>query len=317
MNLAEIQQEIYDRMGYASSPDADVVRRMLANINDTQKKVLSLRGMGKLRQALLTATSIANNPFMALPQAAVSLRAVTDRATQKPLSEVFIRDLRMMDPGLTRVTSFPDAYAIYNMSSGVALQPSAACQPFVVSTSASDVGTAYIEGITTGGYPRSVSVAVNGTTPAGFAPTDFIEIVKFYMSTVAVGVVTLTQGSGGTELSRISVARQSARYTLLHLFGTPSTSSTYYCDVDRYIFPMANAGDEPFIPDDFHDIYAIGARKIEYEKRKDWSAYSAMDREWKDRVGDLRAWVRRNNTRPDGVPRAGWSQLGPYFPAGS
>ena len=264
MNLTEMQTQLYDRLGYGS-PGTDTIQRILGYINETQRKILATRGLARLRRTILTCASVQDSPFMVLPQAAVMVLGIQNRTTQKPLIEKLLGEIRFMDPGLTRSTSDPDYYAVLNVSSAVARPPSDASTLYVKSTSAGDVGTAYIEGIRTGGYYRSESVVMTGTTAVSFASTDWIDIQKFYLSTTAAGTVTLLEDSGaGTELSRIPLGRQSARYTLLHLWGTPTSALTFYCDVERHIENFVNPGDESYLPEDYHWLLTTGARMLEY-----------------------------------------------------
>jgi hypothetical protein len=81
----------------------------------------------------------------------------------------------------------------------VAQQPAAACALFVDSTSASDTNTCYVEGVITGGYPRSVSVLMTGASAANISTlvTDWIRVDKFYLSAAAVGTVTLHETASG------------------------------------------------------------------------------------------------------------------------
>ena len=159
---------------------------------------------------------------------------------------------------------------------------------------------------------------MTGTTAVSFASTDWIDIQKFYLSTTAAGTVTLLEDSGaGTELSRIPLGRQSARYTLLHLWGTPTSALTFYCDVERHIENFVNPGDESYLPEDYHWLLTTGARMLEYEKRKDWPAYGVAKSEFKGGVDELKSWIRTKTDGGKGAYPQAYSQLGPYFPAGT
>jgi hypothetical protein len=317
MTLSEMQTELYDTLNYGSSPPAEVVRRLLNFMNQSQREIVGMRGLGRLRRTILTCASVANSPFLILPQAAVRIAGIQDRTTQKSLKEVMLMDIRFADPGLTRVTSSPDAYAILGFSEGVAVQPSAAATIYVKSSNAADTQVAYIEVITTGGYYRTVNVTLTGTTAVSFSPTDVIQIRKFYLASATTGYVTLHEGSGsGTELSRIPVARQSARYTRVHLYGTPSAAVTYYVDVELHIESLANAGDEPYLPEDWHWLLPCGARMKEYLKREKMGEYNIEASRWKKGISDLKAFVRSRTD--DGRQNVSeFSMLGPYYPAGS
>lgn len=292
MNLAEIQAQVYDDLGYKSTPEALVVRRLLRYANDAQRELVAMRGLARLRRTILTFASVANSPFAVMPQAAVRIAGITERTSQRYLTEISIQDLRTMDPGLSRTNSNPDSYVVINMTAANAVELSTAAQVFVVSDDPADTQTAYLQGVTQGGYMRVAQVAVNGVTPAAFPPLDWIDLTKFYLSGVAVGNVTITEGSGGPELARISPGRQIARYTKIQLYGTPSQSLTYYADVDRHIEDFANAGDEPYLPEDYHWLIPTGIRLREYRKREKWQEVGIEKSAWKDGVSSLKAFCR-------------------------
>lgn len=324
MNLGEIEQTIYERFGFGPTPDSSVVRRMRNYVNQTQREVLGMRGFGKLRRGILTTASLANSPFMVLPQASVKIIAIADRTTQRCLQECSIQDIRFRDPGLTQVVSNPDSYAIINYAAAVARDPSAASSIFVISDSSNDGQgvTVSIEGVITGGYPQRASVALNGITGVDLnsSITNWIHISKFYISSAARGNVTLREGSGaGTELARIAPGRAYARYTQVHLVGTPSAAVTYYCDVELRVDNMVHTNDEPLLPEEFHDILEIGAFKKEYMKREKPSLWKIEDNNWTRRIGDLRAFLSRTSGTALGPNRKGQgrSQLGPNFPSGT
>lgn len=318
MNLTLLQSQLYDRLGYSSSPSADVTTRLTGYLNEAQRRLVATRGLTRLRRTVLTATCVANSPFMVMPQACVRIAGIQNRTTQRSLKELMLAEVRYLDPGLTRATSDPEAYAILNIACPVSAQPADASTVYVKSDSSADVAVAYIEGIRTGGYFRSEQVTMTGTTAVAFTTTDWIDIQKFYLASPAQGTVQLLEDSGsGNVLSTIPKGRQMARYTLLHLYGTPSSSLTFYCDVERHIEDMANAGDEPYLPEDYHWLLMTGARMMEYEKRKDWSAYGNMRTEWNNGIGELKSWVRTRTDDGKTPYPSRFSQLGPYYPAGS
>jgi len=332
MNLSTIEADLYASLGYKlPTPDQDVIDRLRRYINTSQREILSMRGLDRLRRAVLTCASVANSPFMVLPQSATRVVAVSDRVNNMILEELSLQDIRYNDPGLTSSVSYPVSYAVWHLSAPAARDPSAAAALFVKSDSASDGAipkTAFVEGTRTGGGYYSTSVALNGTTAVqvGSGVSDWVTITKFYLTlptngaaTTAIGNVTLTQTSGvGTELSRITPGTGVARYTRLHLFPTPTGANTYYADVIMHIEDMTQKGDEPYLPEDFHWLLSCGAMKKEYQKREKPVQYSIEKERWKQGISDLKAFVRQTT----GVAASGrgprrFSQLGPYYPVGS
>lgn len=293
MNLAEIQAQVYDDLGYKSSPDAAVIRRLLRYGNDSQRELVAMRGLARLRRSILTFGSVANSPFAVLPQAAVRIAGITERTSQRYLQEKSIQQLRGMDPGLTNLDSNPWAYIVLNMTAANAVELSAAAAIFIKSSNAADVNTAYIQGVTTGGFARTASVAMTGVTAVSFGVSDWIDITKVYLSAAANGVVTFHQTSGaGTQLGTIPIGKQIARYTKIQLYGTPTQALTYYADVDRHIDDFANSGDEPYLPEDYHWLIPTGIRMKEYRKREKWQEYGIEKASWKEGVSSLKAFCR-------------------------
>ena len=316
MALQDLENTLYDQFGFDSTPATAVQTRFRRFLNQTQREILSKRGMGPLREALLTFASVASSPFAVLPQAAVNFRNIQDRTNQWPLTPVTLEGLRALDPGLAQ-SGNPDRYLVVNYSSPVAKDPSGATgnELFVKSDSASDSSTkvAMIEGVVDGGAYRTASVALNGTTAAslGATITTWIRVTKFYLApasgttlVTAAGNVTLHQDSGaGTELARITIGRKRARYTLLHLYPTPSAAATFYADVDLHIEDMSSLADEPYIPEDFDYVLVAGAAYKEY-KRRGKAIEAAEEKRIRDQgIKDLLLYINRRTGSATGLNR--------------
>lgn len=71
MNVGDIRLRLFDRLGYASSPDSAVVRRMTGFIDEVHREILGKRGMAVLRRKILTCTSVflVNRTFVVLVRA--------------------------------------------------------------------------------------------------------------------------------------------------------------------------------------------------------------------------------------------------------
>lgn len=328
MTLGETELMVYDQLNISGTPDSGSVRRIRQDINIAQKQILGMKGFGILRRKILTTASVASSPYMVMPQAAVLIDVIADRANNRNLDVISLRDIRFRDPGLTFSGSTPDSYCVLNYASAVAIEPSAAASLFVISDSAID-GTgisATVEGVVTGGYYRKASIAMAGLTAVNIstAISTWISVTKFYLSGGAAGNVTLHQTSGtGTELSRIPPGRSSARYTMVHLSGTPSTALTYYCDVELHVEDMSNINDESILHEDYHWLLACGALRRNYLKREKMSQYGAETTLWKDGIASMGSQIRRmagvktRGQRTSDYPGRQFSQLGPNYPAGS
>lgn len=325
MNLGEIESTLYDRFGFKPNPEAAVVRRVRREINDAHMKILGKRAFSRLRRQVLPTASVANSPFMALPQAATKIVCIADRTNQRNLTPISLQDVRYRDPGLLFTGSIPENYAVINFSAPTFLQPSAAALLSVSSTDNTDTGgiVAYVEGIDEAGIFQFGKVALTGTTVAALAPAvTYVVITKFYITGTGVGSVKLMQGvAGGTVLSYIPPGRTASRYTIVHLSDIPSTAITYYCDVELHVSDMNAISDEPLLPEDFHWMLECGAACQELIKREKVALWKIEMGNWVTGIADLRAWLTSSSGVAFGGQRASkqqmTSQLGAYYPAGS
>jgi len=270
MTFGTILADLYQRLGYSSTPATEVTTRLKSFVNQAHRQILSDPTLPTLRDSTITFASVSGQASYALPPSVAEIKAITDRTNLRRLVGLSQSDVRSMDPGLTD-TGAPTHY-VFEGTQAVSVQPSAAAEIFVKSTSASDTSTAYIEGIRTGGYPVSLSVVMTGTTAVslGSAYTDIIEVTKFYLLTAAVGTVTLHQTSGaGMELARIPIGQAFARYQSVQLWPTPQSAITYYVDYVRVVPDLVNTADQPLLPDDFHWMLVEGALVVEWTHKDD------------------------------------------------
>lgn len=323
MTFAELLADLYEDFGFATSPASDVVTRMKKYVNQTVRDILSRPGMARLldSDAPFTVASVANQARYVLPEAVAQVRYVTERDNDQRLRLLPLTEYRTLDPDAAAESGTPEAWVPIGRVP-VAAQPSNASEIFVKSTSASDTGTAYLEGIITGGYLRQVSVSMTGVTAASLsaAITSFIEITDFYLSANAVGTVTLHEDSGaGTELARITIGQKRPRYYGIYLWPPPAAVVTYYVDYRREVVDLVQDTDEPPFPTDFHWIVSAGARKRHYEKKDD-DRHSTAEREYERGILLLRKFVLYPPDYDAGHPGdAGdgdGSNLGPMYPAG-
>lgn len=331
MNLSNLLLDLYRRQGFKTAPTTEVVTRFTAYINQTQREILSQKGLTALRSAVVQFSSIAADPFVTLPLSAVRVMSVQDRTNQVSLQSVPLSGIRDADPGLISAAAIPYAYSVVNLSSPTfQYSPTTLANLSVSSDSAADgaTKTAYVEYVapTTSGHGIyvSTSVALNGVTLATFSTLAGIIVTKFYIGltaggpTTATGNVTLFQGgAGSTALATIAAGRSFTRYTRLQLWPTPSAAVTYYADVELHIDEMVNGGDEPYLPEDFHWLLGSGAMMKEYQRKGDQIAYAMEKSMYKSGLGDLKLWVARAQSSSSNVVPSRHSMLGPNFPAGS
>lgn len=321
MTFLQMKQRLARRRGAnASSLDTLTNTRYGDALNEVHRMLLRKPGLESLRYAMLTFASVANQKLYALPVHGVArVNRITETTNDRKLTFKTPDWLDTVAPDTTTVTGTPWAWIVRGYTE-VHTQPSDASAVFVDSTSASDTGTAYVEGIRTGGYYGTASVTMTGTTAVQVGSiSDFIAITKFYLDTAAVGTVTLHEdASGGTELSRIAIGDARAQFYTFQLFPTPAAVITYTCDVLRSIPDMSNNTDEPLIPEDFHDLLIDLAERKELRKQDDPNRMLLLDRDIKQGTDGLLSFVANH---PDWRPKwtdsqpTGISTLGAFYPA--
>src|SRR3990167_2362033 len=283
MTNGTILADLYRRLNYATSPASDVTTRLQALLNESLQDLYSEPGLGEalsLHRPPLTFASVADTATYALPPGISRVAAIREGTNDRRLEMRSHQWYRSAEPDPTANSGTPSVWVPLGFGA-VSVQPSDASEIFVDSTSGSDTGTAYIEGIRTGGYPRTLSVTMTGVTAVslGAAITDFIQITKFYISAAAVGTVTLHEdASGGTELARIPIGQTFSRYQLVALWPTPSAAITYTVDGERDLPDMANANDEPPFPSRFHRLLIDYVLWKEWDKKDDERATDAERR---------------------------------------
>lgn len=322
MTLSDMLADCYRKTNHPASPASAVTTRFTALLNEGLQELISLPGLGAWvaqHQPALTVASVASTPILALPPGISRVESIRDTTNDRTLVMRSREWYHAMQPDPTTETGTPEVWVPYGYQA-VAKQPSNASEIFVDSTSASDTNTAYIEGIRTGGYPKSLSVTMTGVTAVslGTAYTDFLQITKFYLSAAAVGTVTLHEdASGGTELARIPIGQTFARYQAVALWPTPASALTYTVDGERDLPLLINGTDEPLIPSRFHRLSVEYALWKEFEKLDDTRAGNA-ERRWLKGVSDFRYFA---TCPPDYLPvsgerlNLGRSRLGAYYQA--
>lgn len=315
MNLTAILADLYRRLDFSSAPPAATTTRLTAFVNTTQRQLLTIPGMDNQRDDTITFASVAAQSRYGLPQAVTRVESITDRTTMLRLSLSTLDELRSRDPGLV-MTGPSDSYVLHGFQQ-VATQPAAATGLWAVSTSGSDVQNGFIETVRTGGYQTvGAAVVLTGVTRKALgALVDHIEVTKFYVSSAAVGAISLYDAAAaGNELARIPIGGTYARYLGIQLYPTPASAITYHVDYGRAAFDLVNGTDEPLLPEDFHYLLIEGALIKEWTKVDD-SRRAAALADYKTGVSALKYFV---NCPADLLPsrprgREPRSRLGAYF----
>ncbi len=317
MTRAQLLTALARRLNKNETLDTATKNRLIEFLNETHREILTSPGMQRLRDDTLTFASVADQATYGLPWVA-KVNRIFETTNDRVLEPMSLAQYRDIDPDPASNTGTPDHW-IWRGYQPVAQQPSDPSSLFVDSDSAADTGTAYLEGEVSGGYPRTASVTMTGLTAVNLstAISTWVRVTKFYLSTAAVGNVTLHEdASGGTELARIAPGQTQQRYTAVTLYPTPSAVVTYSADVTLGVTDLAQDTDEPRLPLDFHDLLVAGAMVREYEKTDD-KRLAVSEQRYQKRLAQLAYWMHETAAGSSMMPRAATSRLGPWFPAGT
>lgn len=322
MTLGTLLSAVYEEVGYQSTPATAVTTRITRYLNEGVRAVLGEPGLARLADSdgALTFASVANQARYVLAEAVARVIGITDQTNKIALSVIDLSTYRTFSPDPTSVTGLPVRYVPIGRVA-VAVQPANASELYAVSTSAADTTqTIYVEGILTGGYRRTASVQLNGTTAVSLssAITSFIEVEDVYVSAACAGTVTLLEDSGlGTELARITIGATRPRYFGFYLWPTPTAATTYTVDYRRELTDLANTTDEPPLPTDYHPMLVAYGVMREAELKANTALYVQAKTRYDRFLSRLKYATQ---SMRDELPVAGrgtrrLSRLGGSFPA--
>lgn len=315
MTFGDLLSDTYDRLRYPASPASAIVTRIKRLMNEAHREILTTPGLSRLREDLLVLSTAAVR--FGFPSSVGRIRQITDREQQVVLEDISVADLRARNPGRDQ-TGRPERYAVIGVQP-VALQPPAATELFVTSTSASDTQTCHVEGIRSNGTTVVLSATLTGVTPKsmGVTETAIVEVTKWYVATAAVGTLTLENGLGA-DLGQIGIGRTSTRHLTVEWDPIPDTTVTLYADVTRHLTDLVNTADEPQLPEDFHPLLGLRTRMKAYEGIDDDRGVR-LEAEWQRGVMALRSYVLHGPSTVLSLrsARDTHSSLGPMYPAGS
>lgn len=321
MNLGAIRSVLYRRLNYVP-PQPSVIARLDDFINETHRELCSLPELERIRLDVTPITVYANTARTGLPPVIARLKAVTDRTNQLKLQQVPLADLRLQDPGQQNTGSYPLRYAV--IGNQAVYRPPATTGLWAVSSSASDTTQkAYVESVTTGGYPNQPTLTgtiLTGTSRVQIGTlTSHIEVTKFYIDNVGLGSVSLYDAvTAGNELARIPIGQSNSRYWAVEWSPIPTSDTTEYVDYERQIYDLTQASDEPLLPPDYHSLIGVGARMKEYEYLDDTRLIAA--RQFYEAGKDaLKSFMNDDGDRMGSLrpTRQRWSRLGGTYPSES
>jgi hypothetical protein len=160
---------------------------------------------------------------------------------------------------------------------------------WAVSTSAGDVQTVRIVGITANGDRQAEATAtMTGVARVAIgALTTYVTILSFNLNSAAVGVVSLFDAAAaGNELARIPTGATSVQYQAVRLWPTPGAAANLIVDGQFSIPKLVNDTDVPMLPESFHDAVQAYGRMKEYERTGD-DRYAIARGDFETRVNAL------------------------------
>jgi hypothetical protein len=320
VNFLQAQQRLARRRGAASSTlNTATATRYKEALDEAHRQILRKPGLEVLRHTTLSHASVAGTKLYHRSTHSVArINRITEATNDRRLQFRTPDWLDSVAPDAASITGTPWAWIPRGYV--VAGTLTASGSVFAVSTSASDTGTVYVEGITESRAFRSTSVAMTGLTAVNVssAITDWATITKFYLSTAAVGSISLLYGAAdGPGFSTIEPGDVLARYLQFQLFPTPSSAITYTLDVLRSIPVMTNDTDEFLLPQDFEDLLLDKAEMKELRKQDDPNRYAMLREDVRRGEAALVSFI---TSHPDWRPQFGghpaeFSSLGSNFPS--
>lgn len=326
MTFLEMQRYVYRRTGHADSPVTAISDRVKQFLNERHRELLTMEGMEKLRQFIITFASDTTNSVYAFPQAITKVLGVHERDNDYPLSYMTLDEYRLYSADPTAYEGTPIWYTDLG-ESPVQRQPPSNKEISVKSSSTSDTAiTPYFEVIRANDRQRTITGALlNGTTAvsASTAITNISHVTNFFISDTAVGEITLsyagdTTVDGGGDLAVIPVGSVRSRYFNVALVPKPASAITYYVDAEVEVRDLVQNTDEPRLPRDFHWVIGQGALIDEFQKQEKERESKRSELAWFNGIKALKNYITNN---PDYIPvigrtkRMGISRLGPNYPA--
>ena len=299
MNLQAIENSAYRRLQVDENQSGDFKTRIDGFVNRWHRQILSQSMFRSFRKTQVTQATVADQWLYGTKL--MEIFHISERSNERRLIKKTEQEWRRRFPDPSQHTGDAEWWIPLGQTR-IAQRPADASELFVISTSASDTGTIHVEAIRSDGAPIAMSVAVNGTTAASLnsAITDVTDVIDVFLTAVAVGTVTLREDSGvGSVLSTIAIGQAYPRYTKYALAPTPSSVQTLFLDGTVRIDDLAQAFDEPLIPEDFHDLLVDGAVYDEWLSKGRIKEAQWLRDEIAKRTQEMRSWVYMNVIQPE------------------
>ena len=318
MTLSDLLSALYADLGYVSAPASAVTTRLTRYLNEGYHTVLSLPGFQSLRFSTISFASVASQTIYGVPQLFQQISAIVDTTNNIRLRRMSRDEYRSIDP--QELSSGTPSHYIEAGTRPVQYDPVSKGLWVVSSAGGDTTQTAALLGARAGGLPTTLQTAtLNGTTRVAVGSfTDYVSVLQFELSAVAVGAVSLYDAAAaGNQLAVIAIGQKTVTYQALRLWPTPSAAITYNVDGLVNLTDLAQTYDAPLVPVDFQYLLLEYGRMREYEFRDD-DRLPAVTASYARRLAAFRARVC---DPPDFRPVAGrlidrGSSLGPWYPAG-
>lgn len=315
MTRTDLLTKLARRTNKNTTLDTATQSRLLDFLNERHRRILSMPGMSRLREATTTFASVSGTALYALPNVARVLR-MYEATNDRVLYELTPELARQIDPDPQSGT--PEAF-VWTGRQAVAAQPPAPTQISAVSSEAADTTQrVYIEGKVTGGSIATANATLTGTGSVSLGSLATWErIDKFYLGATTAGNVTLSEDVTSSDLGVIAAGATYRNYWAFRLWPTPSSAITYTVDILREVTDLADV-QPPDLEDDFHDVLLLGALMDEYQHMND-SRWGQARVEYETRMAALKYRIAATGARGPGLIHGQEtpSQLGSWFPAGT
>lgn len=318
MTFGELQDEVYDDCRLDSA-NTDIQARVKRYINAGHRNILRRSDLKNLRNGTLSFTSVVGQAYYGFVEAFDVIQQFTQQTNDRYLIPKTLDWLRQMDPGL-RMIGTPTNYV--DMGWQPVFQHPASTGVWAVSTTTDTTQTVRLRGIRANGDDSPEADAVlTGTTRVQIGTiTDYILIKAFTLSAAGAGTISLYDAStGGNELARLPIGVLGRRWKVGRLWPTPSAALAYTVDGQLTIAPLVNASDMPMLPEEYHDILTVYARRRVATWLGDVNRFQMADGEFREWIARLRAY---SEFPPNFAPRVanrqsatGWNNLGGMYPA--
>ncbi len=321
MTLSDMLAALYADLGYPQ-PSTATTTQLTRWLNEGYRHLMSEPGRELLRDATITITTEANRSSYPMPQAAVKTYAITQVTNSMRLGFMTLDQYRMANPGLNQSTDFSYAWTPYGWAP-VLRQPEGTGL-WAVSDNALDITQKVnVQGFLTNGDKSAAiqSAVLTGITRVQIGTlTTWNLLERLDIDAVGVGVIRIYDAAvAGNEILRLQPGQTSAQYQHFLLFPTPSSAIDYKVDVCLALIDLVNPNDIPLLPEDFHDMLPLYARRRAYQAAGADPRLPAADAEWVIRRRALSDYVDfPKDYRPVMASASsgfGWNNLGAYYPS--